>query len=291
MELHDVKILNGDLDTYRCRIDLNIEYAEKQGVKLHVHIIRPAVDNNEKFPLIVYSQGSSWLKQDIGKEMIQLGRFAKRGYVIALVEYRSVEVSGFPAQVLDTNQAIDYLLKKSSEYNIDKNNVLLWGSSSGAHTVLLCAMTKGLEMFSLKRDDNEDYKIRAVIDYYGPTDITKLVKEEDAYKYVELEPSPLSLLIDGANLWHSPEITDKMVPMNYIDKHRVKVPVFILHGTADQIVHYQQSLDLYECLLNNEVPTELYLLDGADHGGSCFWTEDIFDRIENFINEHIVVEK
>ncbi len=291
MDHKDIAVLEADFDSPYCRVDLDIEYAHRDGVRLCLHVIRPVVnDESTKFPLIVFSQGSSWMKQDMGKEIVQLSSFAKRGYVIALAEYRSAEVRGFPSQVLDTRSAVRFLYNNAERYNIDKDNIILWGTSSGAHTVLMCAVTQNLPEFSYEDIKNETLSFRAVIDYYGPTDITKLVPEEDGYKYVGQE-SPIPYLIGNVNLWHSPEITDKMIPMNYIDKYQIKTPMFILHGTNDSMVHHSQSIDLYECLVKNEVPAEIYLVDNAAHGGGCFWTEAVFDRVEKFISKHIVIDK
>jgi hypothetical protein len=64
--------------------------ATKSGVPLHLHIIEPKQTEGQGrlFPLVVYVQGSAWFKQDIGYEVPQLSQFARKGYVVAVVEDR-----------------------------------------------------------------------------------------------------------------------------------------------------------------------------------------------------------
>ena len=69
----------------------NVEYANIDGVSLHLQIITPQTrnmknDNKErKYPCLVYVQGSAWLKQNVGAKLGLLSRLAEKGYVIAVV--------------------------------------------------------------------------------------------------------------------------------------------------------------------------------------------------------------
>ena len=68
-----------------CRIHIEVEYAKKSGMPLHLQIIEPLQDEGENtiYPLIMYIQGSAWFSQNLGMSLFQLGRFAQRGFVIA----------------------------------------------------------------------------------------------------------------------------------------------------------------------------------------------------------------
>ncbi len=287
MSTNNVSIIKADHNAPYIRVDLNIEYECYENNKLNIHIIRPSADESARFPLIVFSQGSSWFKQDMGKEIIQLSSFAKRGFVIGLAEYRSVNECGFPAQIIDTNSATRFLISNADKYNIDSNNVFLWGTSSGGHTVLMCGLTKELQEFSKEDILQQPINYKAIIDYYGPTDITKLVSEEEAYKYAGID-SPLPLLINNDNIWHAPEITDKLIPMKYIDDKKKCPPILIVHGLADSMVNHQQSIDLYDDMIKKGQNAKLILLENADHGGGCFWTDDLLSEIETFIRGVII---
>ncbi|MGA7882322.1 MAG: alpha/beta hydrolase [Terrimicrobiaceae bacterium] len=125
------------------QLHANVLYATKSGVPLHLHIIQPKQAEGEErlFPLVVYVQGSAWFKQEIGYEIPQLSKFASKGYVVAVVEYRPSTVAPFPAQIKDTKTAIRFLMKNAFTYSIDPEKVVLWGDSSGGHTAAMTGVT------------------------------------------------------------------------------------------------------------------------------------------------------
>jgi len=286
-DLRNINMIMADLSATQYRVDLNVEYACKAGQILHLYIIRPVTDiEDKKFPLIVFSQGSSWMKQDLGKEITQLARFVTKGYVIAIAEYRSVEEAGFPAQIIDTKTAVYFMKQNAHKYHVDVDNIVLWGTSSGGHTVVMAGVTADLQKFSDEPLTKYPFNIRAIIDYYGPTDITKIVNEEDADKYQE-EESPLPLLIGSDDIWHRPDLTDPTIPMNYINKKKPTTPILIMHGNADSMVPYKQSIELFNCLKENDSEAEIYILKDANHGGGCFWTDEILTIVDTFIRKHL----
>ena len=56
---------------------------------------------------------------------MQLGRIAKLGYVVAIVEYRPSDVALFPAQIIDAKYAVQYMVEHKDEYCVDPNNLIL----------------------------------------------------------------------------------------------------------------------------------------------------------------------
>ena len=55
------------------------------------------VMENEKYPLIVYVQGSAWHKQNVYQHVGQLNYLCKQGFVVAIVQYRESDLAPFPA--------------------------------------------------------------------------------------------------------------------------------------------------------------------------------------------------
>ena len=98
----------------------NVEYAHVDGITLHLQIIVPrtrnTTDSDETYPCIVYVQGSAWLKQNINSKLGVLSRLAEKGYVIAVVEYRHSGIATFPAQAIDTRNAIRFMKIHADEY-------------------------------------------------------------------------------------------------------------------------------------------------------------------------------
>ena len=93
----------------------DVEYANVDGIPLHLQIIKPFTRNEPEkiYPCIVFVQGSAWMKQDVYAKIPMLARLAGKGYVIAVVEYRHSGQAPFPAQALDARNAVRFMRKNS----------------------------------------------------------------------------------------------------------------------------------------------------------------------------------
>ena len=60
----------------------------------------------------------------------------------------------------------------------------------------------------------------------------------------------------------------------------------MFHGTKDRTINPRVSVDVYNRLKQCGKDVKLYLLEGADHGGSEFWTEEIQQIVIDFIEEN-----
>uniref|UniRef100_A0AAU8H3S3 G12668 n=1 Tax=Sporormiella sp. TaxID=2012087 RepID=A0AAU8H3S3_9PLEO len=61
---------------------------------------------------------------------------------------------------------------------------------------------------------------------------------------------------------------DKVIDASAIAQIRMgnyQTPTFLIHGTADDLVPWQQSRDTYEAMVEKNIPVELVLLEGAPH--------------------------
>lgn len=171
-----MKVMKADRSLRFAMPKLHVKYAEKDGMPLHLQIILPPMEfedmmgKEKKYPLVVFIQGSGWMEQDLGQKMHGLCEFATRGYVVAIVEYRPSYVAPFPAQIKDAKTAIRFLQKNADDYHIDKENIFVWGDSSGGHTCVMVAATMEHEY----NDEEGRLDVKAFVDYYGPTDITRM---------------------------------------------------------------------------------------------------------------------
>lgn len=102
----EMKVINADFSVRDISAFINVEYAKKSGMPLHVNILTPAPladgSSEGKYPLIIYVQGSAWLKQEM-YSMSQLARMAQKGYVIAIVG-RLIYCCSFSLQITDTKR-------------------------------------------------------------------------------------------------------------------------------------------------------------------------------------------
>ena len=85
------------------------------------------------------------------------------GYAIFNVDYRLVSSTiNFTTQENDIKTAVDFIISHANEYNINVDKLVLVGVSAGAHLALLQAYK------------NTSPKIAAVVDFFGPADLSAM---------------------------------------------------------------------------------------------------------------------
>lgn len=265
-----------------------VEYANVDGVPLHMLIIAPQSRNmdhvdrtQKKYPCLVYVKGSAWFCQNISEKVGLQARLAEKGCVVAIVEYRHSGIAPFPAVAVDTRNAIRFMKVHAAEYSVDENRIVVGGDSSGAHAA----------MFSqIIRDDEENTNLfpgvsaaaKGIISFYGAN---SLMIEDGMPSTLNhhLPDSPEGKEAGGVNLREHPEICQKMSVECNVDETTPLPPVLMFHGTKDRTVNPSVSVCIYKKLKECGKDVSLYLLEGADHGGSEFWTEEIQTIIIKFM--------
>jgi acetyl esterase/lipase len=249
----------------------DVEYVRRGDTPLTLQILTP----NRAFPgmklpcetpLLLFVCGSAWHKQDTISPLPSLMPLAKAGYVVASVEYRASDDAKFPAFLQDVKSAVRYMRANADVYGIDPERVAIFGNSSGGHAALLTGLTADMPEF--KTDDNAELSdaVQAVIDFYGPTDVTHINDAPRGAMFVNPNiPTPEDVLYGGV-VAKNPEISQPGNPLNYISANKPIPPIFIAHGDSDALVPFNQSAILYEKLLAEKKTVEFYKVMGADHG-------------------------
>lgn len=213
--VQNLKIKAGPMVTYL----KDVVYVNRDGLDLHLHLQVLSATSKEPLPCIVYVQGSAWMKQDVYVQFPQLAKFAARGYVIASVEYRHSGIAPFPAQVQDTKTAIRFMRKNAERFNIDPENIFVWGDSSGGHTAVFVGITSGNKNLDTDEYSGFSDKVNAIIDYYGPSDIVKMNFAPSTMNHSNPK-SPEGLLIGGLEVLKNTEKAQKANPINYISREK-----------------------------------------------------------------------
>jgi len=128
-----------------------------------------------------------------------------------------------------------------------------------------------------------DYQshVNAVVDWFGPTDF--LIMDECGSRITHNNPdSPESLLI-GNPIQDYPEQVIMANPITYISK---KTPPFlIIHGMLDLTVPHCQSEVLHKALKENNIESNLILIEEGKHGPLVFTQKNIESMTDFFIKE------
>jgi acetyl esterase/lipase len=218
----------------------------------------PAKDKGAS-PIVINIHGGGW-NHGVKESQTGFSTFFKMGYAVANIEYRLTPQATAPAAVEDTRCALIYLIKNAKELNIDINKIVIMGGSAGGHLALMGGLLGNDHRFdgncigSLKTTDS--IKIAAIIDKYGITDVW-----DWGYGKNVTSKSATRWLGDKAK---DEKFAASVSPITYVSKN--SPPVFIVHGDADPVVPYQQSVDLHKKLKDLGVKTEFITVPGGQHG-------------------------
>lgn len=216
---------------------------------------------------------------DMGYMKRTVGGFIEAGYALASIDYRFSTTAPFPAQIQDCNAALEFLSKNAAKYGIDKDRIVLIGFSAGGHLASLQGLALNNNVTDFYAGGKKPtYKLRGVIDFYGPSDLLAMIGSVDP----DSTNDPISLLL-GASALRRPDLSKRASPVTYVDKN--DPPFFIVHGEKDESVPYQQSVLLQSYLNLAGVKNEFTLVKGAPHFGEMFDAQDIRDKMFKYLKE------
>ena len=264
----------------------NISYA---GDTLKNHLLDVYLPPNAKgpLPLVIWIHGGAWLENDKYADMGYMKKtvrsFIDSGYALASINYRYSTTAKFPAQIQDCNLAIEYLYLNAEKYNLNKDKFALIGFSAGGHLASLLGLSNNNTVESFYTHEKKpSFKIKMVLDFYGPSDLVILAAAPDTS--INNERNPVSILL-GALPLKRPDLARIASPVSYIDKD--DPPFLIVQGEKDQSVPYTQSVILHSWLDLAAVKNELVIVPGAPHYGVMFDADDIRDRVFYFLRHYL----
>ncbi|HNW50337.1 MAG TPA: alpha/beta hydrolase [Prolixibacteraceae bacterium] len=215
---------------------INNTLIDPDSLDLKMDIYQPTGDTMSKRPLVLLIHGGAFY---IGTKQcptmkILATTLAKRGYVVACIDYRmgfklrasDIERSGYRA-VQDAHAALRFLSHFAPKYKIDPDWVYVGGTSAGAIATLNLAFM----------DNNE--RPESVQSRKPSEDMGKIESSGNQY-------TDKFHLRGVANMWGA--VTD----INIIDKND-QIPVLSIHGTADDIVPYDYNYPFQSALLINRL--------------------------------------
>jgi acetyl esterase/lipase len=106
--------------------------------------------------------------------------------------------------------------------------------------------------------------VQCVVDYFGPTDFLQMDAQRPPGGMIHDTPdSPESELIGGP-IQQNKEPTARANPVTYVAAGAP--PFLIVHGDADPLVPFGQSMLLRDALAKAGVPVTLHTVVGGGHG-------------------------
>jgi len=234
--------------------NLNVVYTKVKDWEGKMDIYLPQ-KQNKSTPVVINIHGGGW-KNGVKESQTDFNSFFKAGFAVANIEYRLTDQAIAPAAVEDARCALIYIIKNAEELNINVNKIVIMGGSAGGHLALMAGLLGNDHRFDNNCSGVENIKVAAIIDKYGITNVW-----EWAYG--------TKLTNESARQWLGDKTKDEtfaksVSPIFYVDKN--SSPTFIVHGSADPTVPYQQSVDLHKKLSAAGIKTALVTVEGGLHG-------------------------
>ncbi|MEI0526543.1 alpha/beta hydrolase [Brachyspira murdochii] len=186
----------------------------------------PQIKENEsaKKQVIIYIYGGGWREGNANLYKFVGRRFAKEKYHTILLGYRLTPKYKYPCQIEDIFEGLCKALEVLKEKNIDYSNIVVIGSSAGAHLGALLVYNK-----ELQKNYNIDNNIfKGYISLGGPTDLNVCTNEVISAMINQLFEEGYDRKLGN--------------PYNYIDGSE-KTRVLCIHSRLDPICDVQNSIN------------------------------------------------
>ncbi len=115
-----------------CQKDIAYDTAEL--TKGDLYYRKDILNDGKNHPVILYFHGGGFIMGD-KKCRVSISEFyANEGYFVFCVNYRMPPEAVFPKYAVDCVNAANYINVLAEKYNIDLNNIVVTGDSSGGYT-------------------------------------------------------------------------------------------------------------------------------------------------------------
>jgi acetyl esterase/lipase len=270
----------------------DVIYQEANNVRLRLDVFTIGSPTVRK-PTLIYFHGGGWLEGTKESALLYMLPYLALGMNTVNVEYRMAPESLAPAAVEDSRCALHWVYDHAAQYGFDTSKIVVSGHSAGGHLALMTGLLKPVEGFdnSCRRLSDEwrestiqDVKVAAIINFFGPTDLAKLVEG----------PTVRNFAVRWfGSLPNREELARRVSPVTYARPGAP--PVLTIMGDKDPIVPYAQGVSLHEALDKVGVPNQLLTIQGGGHGNTTpyAWNREQFlqaqEAVEAFLRKYQII--
>ena len=229
---------------------IDFKILNEDGLDLNAWIMKPNVlDTVKKHPLLMFVYGGPGINT-VNNSWSWMNYFwfqylVKKGFIVVSVDSRGTGYRGkefkhstyLQLGKLETEDQI-FAAKKLGELNyIDENNIGIFGWSYGGYMSSLC-ISKGAEVF------NSAIAVAPVTNWRF-------------YDNIYTERFMRTPEENGDNY-------DVNSPINHVGK--IKGNYLLIHGTADDNVHFQNSMEMVNSLVKSNIEFDFFAYPNKNHG-------------------------
>jgi acetyl esterase/lipase len=238
-------------------VEGNLPYGPLPAQRLDV-IYPPGAGPNGTMTLpgVIMFHGGGWIEGDKQTMSSFYNRFLAHGFLVCNVEYRVADGSATgaiaPAAVQDALLAAKWFWDYLDYYHVDRSRYIVTGASAGGNLALMVGMATPAAQ--LGPTSPTDYKIAAIVNGYGPPDVTDLLNRGTSFA-VQWLP---------ASVPNRAALALRVSPLTYA---RADIPPLItVQGANDTTVPVAENQHLDQVLKAAGADAQIHLVPGAGHG-------------------------
>ena len=251
---------------------LNEAYGTDAKQKMDIYL--PANRRTDSTKVLILIHGGGWTQGDKADFAAVIDTLKQRlpGYAIFNLNYRLAAFSTnlFPTQEIDIKAAVDFIYGNRSTYQVSGKFVLI-GASAGGHLSLLHAYKY-----------RSVVKIKAVVDFFGPTDMVDMYNNPGAYPQLAI-----AALMSGTPTTN-PALYQSSSPIQFVDA--LNCPTIIIQGASDLLVNATRQSQALATKLTLFSVVNQYVLYPPPNGHGD-WSPatytDAYNKIQAFLTANV----
>ena len=270
--LKDNSNLNNNLAEYALSKKEFFNFKTSEGIDLNGWMMKPHnFDETKQYPVFMYLYGGPGSQQVTdswgGSNFLWYQMLTQQGYIVACIDNRGTGARGSEFKKctyqqlgkLETQDQIEANRYLANLPFVDGSRIGIFGWSYGGYMSSLCIL-KGANEFKMA------IAVAPVTNwrYYDSIYTERYMRtpQENASGY------------------------DDNSPINHVEK--LKGKYLLVHGSADDNVHYQNTMEMTNALVNANKQFDLFIYPNKNHGIYGGYTRlHLFTKMTNFIKENL----
>ena len=270
--LKDNARLNTTLGEYALSTKEFFNFNTSAGVNLNGWMMKPNnFDESKEYPVFMYLYGGPGSQQVTdawgGSNFLWYQMLTQQGYIVACVDNRGTGARGSEFKKctyqqlgkLETEDQIDANRYLANLPYVDGSRIGIFGWSYGGYMSSLCLL-KGAD----------DFKMAIAV---APVTNWRYYDSIYTERYMRTPQENAAGYDDNS-------------PINHVEK--LKGKYLLVHGSADDNVHYQNTMEMTTALVNANKDFDMFIYPNKNHGIYGGYTRlHLFRKMTNFIKENL----
>ncbi|HWF46044.1 MAG TPA: alpha/beta hydrolase [Bryobacteraceae bacterium] len=237
------------------RVYNDVDYGRSNGSSQLLDATIPAGEG--PFPAAIIVHGGAWVSGNRKANVQPLFRpLTAAGFAWFSIDYTLMkDISQLGDGVGDVERAIAFVKMHAAQYRVNPDKIALIGESAGGQLAAMAALS-----------GEPGTRVRAVVAMYAPTDLASLARSS-TYIPPSYRNAVAGTPFEGLILAGLAELS----PINRVS--RDMPPFLFIHGTADTLVPFEQSVSMCDRMKAAGAKCEVYPVHGGGHG-MLWWQSD-----------------